>query len=241
MKTKLILLAIPLCFLPASLRADIHAGNFWPNPTFESGVNPTLPTGTPDFWNRGGSDGTILQWSTANSVSPTHSLAINKPVAGPYGEWYEDVAIAGFASTGSVLGFHWHDLYSIGSADTNHGEMRLTVRLLDGGGGGPNSGDHHFVVSGNSAGWNTTVANSAFSVRNEINGGNAGLLGPIVVAPDTVYLRIQLVSGGGDNTIGNYLIDDLSVYVVPEPSAIALLSVAGLVALVVVRRRQLVR
>jgi PEP-CTERM motif-containing protein len=49
------------------------------------------------------------------------------------------------------------------------------------------------------------------------------------------------VSGGGDSTIGSYLIDDLSVYVVPEPSAIALLSVAGLVGLGVLRRRQITR
>jgi len=234
MKTKLFLIALALFSVPASLRADVHAGNFWPNPTFESGVNPTLPTGTPDFWNRGGADGSILQWSTANSVSGTHSLSINKPVAGPYGEWYEDFAIAGFASAGNILGFHWHEMYGI-----TNGEMRLTVRLLDGGGGGPNSGDHHFVVSGNSAGWAGSPGASTFSVRNELAGGNAGLLGPIVVAPDTAYLRIQLVSGGGDSTVGQYLIDDLSVFVVPEPSTMALLSVAGLAGLSVLRRRKI--
>ncbi len=233
MKTKLFLVALALFSVPVSLRADVHAGNFWPNPTFEAGTGAS-PTGTPDFWNRGGNDGTILQWSTANSVSPTHSLAINKPVAGPYGEWYEDFAIAGFANPGDTIGLHWHEMYSISG-----GEMRLTVRLLDGGGGGTNSGDHHFVVTGNSVGWNTTPANSTFSVRNEVNGGNAGLLGPIVVAADTVYLRIQLVSGGPDSTFGNYLIDDLSAYVVPEPSTIALLSVAGLVGLGVLRRRKI--
>src|SRR5882672_4794683 len=130
MKTKLFLLALPLFFVPASLRADVHAGNFWPNPTFEAGIPGVPPeTGTPNFWNRGGADASILQWSTANSVSPTHSLAINKPVAGPYGEWYEDFAIAGFANPGDVIGLHWHEMYSISG-----GEMRLTLRLLDGGG-----------------------------------------------------------------------------------------------------------
>ena len=233
MKTKLFLIALAMFSVPVSLRADVHAGNFWPNPTFEAGTG-TSPTGTPDFWNRGGADGTILQWSTANSVSSSHSLAINKPVAGPYGEWYEDFAIAGFANVGDTIGLHWHEMYSISG-----GEMRLTLRLLDGGGGGPNSGDHHFVVTGNSSGWVTTPANSTFSVRNEVSGGNAGVPGPIVVAADTVYLRLQLVSGGGDSTIGNYLIDDLSAYVVPEPSAIALLSMAGLLGLSVLRRRKI--
>jgi len=227
MKTKLFLIASALFFVSASLRAGVSAGNFWPNPTFETGTG-TSPTGTPDFWNRGGADGSILHWSTANSVSATHSLAVIKPVAGPYGEWYMDLPLAGFANPGDFIGLHWHEMYNISG-----GEMRLTVRFLDGGGGGPNSGDHHFVVTGNSAGWNTTVANSAFSVRSE--------LGLPAVFADTVYLRIQLVSGGGDSTIGSYLIDDLSVYVVPEPSTFALLCVSGLVGLSVLRRRKIAR
>jgi hypothetical protein len=171
-------------------------------------------------------------------VSSSNSLAVVKPVAGAFGEWYEDFAIAGFANVGDTIGLHWHEMYGI-----TNGEMRLTVRLLDGGGGGPNSGDHHFVVSGNSAGWAGSPGASTFSVRDEISGGNAGTLGPIVVAADTVYLRIQLVSGGGDSTVGDYLIDDLSAYVVPvpEPSTIALVSVAGLVGLSVLRRRQIAR
>ena len=235
MKTNLIPIAIAMCFASASLRADIPAGNFWINPTFESGLNLNLPTGTPDNWNRGGADGTILQVSTANSVSASHSMGIIKPVAGAYGEWYSDVPIAGFANVGDTLALHWHEMFSISG-----GEMRLTVRLLDGGGGGPNSGDHHFVVSGNSAGWVGSLANSAFSVRNELSGGNAGTLGPIVVAADTVYMRIQLVSGGGDSTVGSYIIDDLSVSVVavPEPSNIAILAIGGLVGLNAIRRRR---
>ncbi len=194
MKTKLFPIAIALFFVSASLRADVTPGNTWHNPTFESGMDLNLPTGTPDFWNRGGADGSILQPSTANSVSPTHSLAVNKPSAGPYGEWYSDLSLVGLAGFGDTVSLHWHEMYSISG-----GEMRVTVRFLDGGGNGP---DNHFVVTGNSAGWAGSAAASTFSVRNI----------PIVVnQPGAVTMRIQLVSGGGDSTTGIYLIDDLAV------------------------------
>ena len=59
---------------------------------------------------------------------------------------------------------------------------------------------------------------------------------------DAVTMRIQLVSGGAGSVMGDYLIDDLSVVVVPEPSTIALLSVGGLVGLGGwLRRRQVAR
>lgn len=224
MKTKLFPIAIALCFVSASLQAQILPGNFWLNPTFEAGTG-TSPTGTPDNWNRGGADGTILQWSTANSLSPVHSLGVIKPVAGPFGEWYSDVSIAGLAGFGDTVAMRWNEMYNISG-----GEMRVTVRFLDGGGNGP---DNHFVVTGNSSGWNTTLADSAFSVRNQQLTVNQ---------PGAVTMRIQLVSGGPDSTFGSYLIDDLSVAVVPEPSTIALLSVGGLVGLSgLLRRRQIAR
>jgi hypothetical protein len=223
MKTKLFPIAIALFFVSASLRADVPVGNFWHNPTFEAGTNLNLATGLPDFWNRGGSDGTVDQVSTANSVSPTHSLAVIDNSLG-YGEWYSDQALAGFANVGDILGFHWHEIYSIASGN----EMRVDVRFLDAFG---NGGDNNFVVSGNSAGWGGTLANSTFSVRNQ----------QLVVPAGAVTLRIALASGGPENGTGQYIIDDLSARVVPEPSTIALLSVSGLVGLSVLRRRKIAR
>lgn len=209
MKSQLFPFAIALCFVSASLRADVPAGNFWHNPTFEAGTDLDLETGTPDFWNRGGADGSILQSSTANAVSGTHSLAVNKPNAGPFGEWYSDLSLEGLAGFGDTVSLHWHELYRISG-----GEMRLTVRFLNAGGSGP---DNHFVVSGDSSGWAGSAEGSVFTARNEEL---------MINTPDAVTMRIQLVSGGGDSTTGIYLIDDLVV--VPEPSSLALLFVGGL-------------
>ncbi len=209
MKTKPFLTIISLIFVSTSLRADVAADNFWPNPTFELGIDLDMATGTPDFWNRGGADGSILQSSTENAVSPTHSLAINKPFAGPYGEWYSDLPLIGLAGFGDTVSLHWHEIYSISG-----GEMRLTVRFLDGAGNGP---DNHFVVSGDSSGWLGSATDSTFTVRDEQL---------VINTLDAVTMRIQLVSGGGDSTTGIYLIDDLVV--VPEPSSMAMLSMGGL-------------
>ncbi len=219
--TKLFPIAVALCFASISLQASVPAGNFWTNPTFESGTDLNLATGTPDNWNRGGADGSILQVSTLNSVSSSHSLGVIKPVAGSYGEWYSDVSISGIAGFGDTVNLHWHEMFNISG-----GEMRLTVRFLDGGGNGP---DNHFVVTGDSSGWLGSVANSLFSERNE---------SLLINQPGAVTMRIQLVSGGGDSTIGTYLIDDLAVTQVPEPSSIAMLGVAGLVGLNAIRRRR---
>ena len=224
MKTKLFPIAIALFFVSPSLRADVTPGNFWHNPTFEVGTDLNLATGTPSFWNRGGSDGTIDQVTTANSVSPNHSLAIIDNSLG-FGEWYSDFTLAGSANVGDTIGFHWHEIYSIGSGN----EMRVTVRFLNAFGAGP---DNHFIVTGNSAGWAGSLDDSPFVARNE----------QLVMPPGAVTLRIQLASGGPESGLGQYIIDDLSAYVVPEPSTIALLSMGGLVGLsVLLRRRKIAR
>lgn len=158
-------------------------------------------------------------------MSPTHALGAIKPLAGPFDEWYSDVSIAGLAGFGDTVSMRWNEMYNIGG-----GEMRVTVRFLDGGGFGP---EHQFVVTGNSAGWGGTVESSTFSVRNQQL---------LVDQPGAMTMRITLVSGGGDTTTGSYLIDDLSVATVPEPSTIALLSVGGLVGLGgLLRRRKIAR
>jgi hypothetical protein len=232
MKSKLLLIpiVIGLLFVPASLRAQLLPGNFWDNSTFES-----LTAGMPDGWTYGGSDyglppgtGTIDQVTTLNSVSPTHSLAVIDNSTTGYGEWFSDQPLAGNASAGQTIGIQWSEIYSIASGSGN--EMRVHVLFLDAFGGG--LGDNNFVVSGNSPGWNTTLANSTFDVKNE----------QLVVPAGAVTMRILLTSGGPSTTTGEYIIDDLSVAVVPEPSTIALLSVGGLVGMsVLLRRRQVAR
>ena len=195
-------------------------------PTFEAGTNMNLATGTPNFWNRGGNDTAITQVSTANSVSPTHSLAIIDNSAG-FGEWYSDFTLAGSASPGQTIGLHWHEIYSIGTGIPG-AEMRVTVRFLDINGNGP---DNHFVVTGNSSGWGGSLATSTFTARNQ----------QLLVTPGAVTLRIQLASGGAEALNGQYILDDLSVHVVPEPSTIALLCVGGLFGVGGLLRRKISR
>jgi hypothetical protein len=222
MKSILVIAALVLSSLSPALRAAVVAGNFWHNPTFETGVDPGLTTGTPEFWNRGGSDGSIDQWITENSVSATHSLAVMDSSTSGFGEWYSDLSLAGIAGAGDVISLYWNEIYSISPG----GEMRVTVRLLDAGGNGP---DNHFVVTGNSAGWGGAVGGSDFAERSE----------QLLVTPGAVTLRIQLASGGSEATTGVYVIDDLSV--VPEPAMIGLLSAGGFAGLIGFRRRAATR
>lgn len=229
MKTKLFPIAIALCFVSASLQAAVLPGNVWANPTFE--IDPTAPGG--GNWGLGGNDPSILQWSTANSLSPTHSLGLIDTTAG-YGEWYADQSIASLGLTpGAIVNLHWDEMFNI------TGEMRVTVRFLDVNFWG---NDNHFVHNGgSSAGWNGALANSTFSARNEVLTVPLNGQGGMGVGLDAVWMRIALVSGGPGSVNGEYLIDDLSVAAVPEPSSLAILGVGGLFGLNAIRRRRMAR
>ena len=227
MKTKLLPIAIAMCFASASLPAAVLPGNVWVNPTFET--DPTAPGG--GGWGLGGNAPGNLVWSTANSTSPTHSLGLSDQNNG-YGEWYGDQSAASLGLfPGASVNLHWEEMWKI------TGEMRVTVRFLDVNGWG---NDNHFVQNaGNSAGWNTTLGDSTFSSRNELLTVPLAGQGGMGVGLDAVTMRIQLVSGGPGSVIGDYLIDDLSVVVVPEPTSIAMLGIGGLVGLNAIRRRRM--
>ena len=175
---------------------DLLVGNFHPNPEFEEGENLNDPTGTPSGWNRGGNDPTICQISSAGAISPTHSLAVVDQSAGGYGEWYSDQLLPCPARGGRLLNLQWFELHDIST-----GEMRVTVLFFSS--SNAVAGENHYVVRGQSAGWNGNLGTSPFVRRNE----------QLAVPADAQTLRVSLVSGGPAETAGIMLIDNFSVAV----------------------------
>jgi hypothetical protein len=173
-------------------------GNFWPNPGFELGSNLDQTNGVPTGWNSYNSGSSIItQVSTNNYVSPTHSLALvdNDPLS--YGSWYSNHApLTNTAIAGSTLDLQWYELYSI-----TNGDFRVVFTFFDGGGNG--LGDNNFVVNGNSAGWQGTVAGSGFTQVNQ----------QLTVPVGAVTIAVQLISAGSGAETGIMLIDNLSVAV----------------------------
>lgn len=105
------------------LAAGLLPGNIWPNPTLESDVNAD---GVPNFWNRGGSLTAIDVWTTALSVSPTHSFQLDDISTTAYGEWYSDrLNISG--------GTNYQLRYNLRFTITNGGPMRVTVNFYTAG------------------------------------------------------------------------------------------------------------
>ena len=174
----------------------VLAGNFFPNPTFENGDqldNPTAasPAG---IWNRGGSDASIDQVTSLNSVSPTHSLALVDNSDTGYGEWYGFLDLAGLATGGDALDVQWYQLYNI-----SNGNMRLSIAFLDA--ANATLANQDFNVTGQSPGWTGTVAGSPFErqfQRFEVPAG-------------ATRLRVNFASGGSAGVTGTMLVDDLSI------------------------------
>jgi hypothetical protein len=177
-------------------RADSLPNNFWPNASFENGVNLNAVdgSGTPAGWNRGGSDATICQVTSSNSISSTHSLMVNDGDVSNYGEWYSDVSLTGVASPGDTINIQFYELFSI--AD---GEMRVSVLFFDS--GNNVVAQNHFVVTGDSPGWGGTIEASTFTKQ----------LQSVIVPIGAVDVRVSVVSGGSSVTSGVLVVDDLSL------------------------------
>ena len=155
--------------------------------------NPTAgsPAGR---WQRGGSDGSIDQVTTSNSVSPTHSLSLLDNNESGYGEWYGFLNLTGLVSDGDVLDLQWFQIYNI-----TNGNMRLSFAFLDA--GNATLGSQDFNVSGQSPGWNGSVASSPFRTAIPAAGG-ARRNNPVAS-----QLRLRRLFLGDRHMV----IDDLSV------------------------------
>ncbi len=177
--------------------STVLAGNFFPNPTFEAGVqldNPTLglPAGG---WQRGGTASSIDQVTTNNSTSPTHSLALVDDDTGNYGEWYMFLNLSGLVTNLDAVDIQWFQIYSVPNPN-----MRLSFTFLDSGNNTLFSQD--FNTSGTqSAGWNGSVAASTFERQFQ----------RLEVPTGTTQLRVNFASGGSSGVTGIMVIDDLSV------------------------------
>jgi hypothetical protein len=182
----------------AAYPSTVLSYDFFPNPTFESGValdNPMvgLPAGG---WQRGGSSGAIDQVVTSNSTSPTHSLALVDNDAGNYGEWYMFLNTTSFIGDNDAVDVQWYQLYSV-----TNGSMRLSFAFLDSGNNTLWSQDFNTVGSTNSPGWTGSVSTSPFQQMSQ----------RFVVPAGTTQLRVNFASGGASTVTGVMLIDDLSM------------------------------
>lgn len=175
-------------------------GNFWPNPTFETGLQLDLTSGAPSGWARNGSNTNVCQITTNNSTSFRHALAVIDGDESGYGQWDADFSLAGQAAPGDLLDIQWFELHSI-----TNGEMRVTVLFFDA--DEQLLGQNHFTVTGQSAGWHGSIAASTFVLANH----------QVLVPRNAQRMRLSLASGGTDLTTGVLVLDDLSVARHPFP------------------------
>ncbi len=196
--------------------ATVLAGNFFPNPTFEEGVdldNPTLgaPAGG---WQRGGSSPEMDQMSTNNWTSPTQSLAMVDTDTNNYAQWYMSFDLPGSVTNGDAVDIQWFWIYNV-----TNGAMRMTFTFLDT--HGNNVGQHDF---------NTALNND--SGTGGTNAGWQGSVGPpttfdeefqrLVVPSGATQIQVLPTSGGAELVTGVMLVDDLSVRLsVPNITAVA--------------------
>jgi hypothetical protein len=197
-------LSVALNSAAPAVPPTILAGNFFPNPTFEVGSLLDDPaSASPAGWTRGGSDITMDQVTTSNSVSPTHSLSLVDNSGGlgaTYGEWYQYLTLSGVAAN-DVLDVQFFRIYNTTNTDDlTSGSMRLTFGFRDAGGVsfGP---EYNFEVGGQSPGWLGSVAASPFE----------RVTGRFVVPAGTGQLSVKFASGGAGTVSGTMVIDDLSV------------------------------
>jgi hypothetical protein len=177
----------------------VLSGNFFPNPTFEEGVqldNPTLgiPAGG---WQRGGSSSLIDQVTTNNSVSPTHSLELLDNDPSNYGEWYMFFNLSGLVTDNDAVDIQWFQLYSV-----TNGQMRLSFAFLDTNSATLFGIDNNTSPNGTNAGWQGSVGPPSTFDREFIR---------LAVPVGTAQLRVNFASGGASSVTGVMLIDDLSV------------------------------
>jgi len=117
-------------------------------------------TASPAGWSRGGSDSSIDQVTTANSVSPTHSLSLVDTNFG-YGEWYQFLPLCGIVA-GDTLEVQFFRIYNISDlTGATNASMRLSLAFIDANGFTITNTD--FNAFGQSPGWTGSVATSPSS------------------------------------------------------------------------------
>lgn len=203
MNHKVTFLGAAVLLLIAHLgHAQLLPNNFWPNSTFGTGTNLDAAdgSGTPTGWVRNGTDPTIDQVTTLNASNATYAILVNDNDPVNYGEWDSYISLAGLVNVGDTINVQYNEMYSV-----QGGEMRVTVGFLD--------IDSNFislgsvVVSGDSSGWQGSIAASSFDETNL----------SLVVPPGAVTLSVGVVSGGSAATTGLLVVDNLYVARAPVP------------------------
>ncbi|MEN9020459.1 MAG: hypothetical protein ABF370_08120 [Verrucomicrobiales bacterium] len=175
-------------------KGEIIPGNIWPNPTFELGSQLDNPSvASPSGWNRGGSNSSIDVVVSENSVSPSHALAVIDDDENGFGEWYQSFPFGESVKSGDELQLRWFEMFN------TEGDMRLSFLFFDA--GGAILEQRHFIVSGESEGWESGIASSTFTKREEF----------LLVPENATRMQLGLVSGGSEAVTGLYVIDDLSI------------------------------